>query len=244
MDLRALAGITREEESDVAGTERETSYVGLGVATRTAGGLSFTGDLLFDRSETKTTTPATSRTEDGIGVSLSVRQDRPNGFVGASLSSRIDDAGRRTRADVTRSFDTRTGALAVSLGVVDQEGTDDLQLVGSLSYSISTPRSVFSAELEQDATTDDGDTVLDTSLTLAYRQEINAVSGWETELGYFASDELNGDDDNRTTASVAYTRDLTDEWSMRTGYAYSRDDGGDAENSVFFNIERDITFGF
>ncbi len=243
-DLRARAGISREEESDVAGTERDVTYFGLGLATVTAGGLSVTGDLIYDSAETTTTAPATSTTEDGLGFEFTVNQSRPAGFVAAALSSRIDEAGRRTRADVTRSFDTRTGELEVSLGVVDQEGEDDLQLVGSLSYSIEDQRSAFTASVLRDATTDDGETQIDTALRLAYRRDINAVSGWETQLGYFASEELGGTDDNRTTASVAYRRDLTEEWSMRTGYAYSKDDDGDAENSVFFNIQRDITFGF
>lgn len=244
MDLRALAGIQVEKDQDAAGSETETSYVGLGLATQTAGGLSFTGDVFFDQTETTTTTPVSSVSEDGIGFSLAATQVRPDGFIAGTLTSRIDDAGRRTRAEVTRSFTTKTGELEVSLGVVDQEGSDDLQLVGSVAYSIETPRSTFTVALEQDASTDDGDTVVDTSLELGYRREINAVSGWEADLGYFATDELNGDDDNRTTASLAYTRDLTDEWSMRTGYAYSKDDGSDASNSVFFTLQRDITFGF
>ncbi len=243
-DLRARAGIRQEDESDAAGTERRTTYVGLGVGTETVSGLTVTGDLFFDDTETTTAAPASSSSEDGLGVELSVNQPRPNGFVGASLSSRIDEAGRRTRADVTRGFDTRTGQLAVSLGVVDQEDADDLQVVGSVNYSVETPRSVLSANLERDATTDDGETQVDTSLRLAYRRDINAVSGWETQLGYFASEEIGGTDDNRTTARFTYRRDFTDEWSMRTGYQYSKDEDGDAENSVFFNLERDITFGF
>ncbi len=243
-NLRARAGIRQEDEGDAAGTERQTTYVGIGIGTETAGGLSVTGDLFFDDTETTTTAPPSTATEDGIGVELSVSQARRDGFVAASLSSRIDEAGRRTRADVTRSFDMRTGQLDVSLGVVDQEDADDLELVGSLNYTVETRSSVLSAELERDATTDDGETKVDTSLRLAYRRDINAVSGWETQLGYFASEELDGTDDNRTTASVTYRRDLTEEWSMRTGYAYSKDDDGDAENSVFFNIRRDITFGF
>jgi len=31
---------------------------------------------------------------------------------------------------------------------------------------------------------------------------------------------------------------------MLTGYEYTRDDNGDDENSIFLNIQRDITFGF
>lgn len=242
--LRLRAGLSHEDERDVAGTDRETHYLGIGLSSTTASGLSFTGDLLFDETETTTVIPASRTSESGVGVELEVTQDRPNGFFSASLTSRVDEAGRRTRADVTRGFDTKTGAVELSLGVVDQEGADDAQIVGSLKYTVETPRSVFTADLSRDASTDDGDTSVDTALTLAYRREINALSGWEAELGYVATEELGGPDDNRTTASFAYTRNLNQDWSLRTGYAYSKDDDGDAENSVFFNIQRDIAFGF
>lgn len=243
MSLRALAGIEKIEESDATNTERENTYVGLGVGGETAGGLSFSADILYDQTEVVTSLPSTT-SDDGIGIELAVTQDRRNGSIGASLSSRIDDVGRRTAVMVNRSLDLRNGGLDVSLGAVDQEGESNLQVVGGFAYSAETPRGEVSANLSQSAGSSDGDTVISTSLELAYSEAINASSGWEAELGYVATNELAGDDDNRTTASIAYVRDLTADWSMRTGYEYSRDNGGDASNSVFFNIERDITFGF
>lgn len=243
MSLRALAGIEKVDESDATDTERENKYVGLGVETVSAGGLSFSADILLDRSEVTTSIPS-STSDSGIGVELAVTQTRRNGSVGASLSSRIDDVGRRTTVMVNRSLDLRNGGLDVSLGVVDQEGEDDLQIVGELSYSAETPRGALSARLNQAAVTSDGDTTISTNLLLGYNEAINAYSGWEAALGYFASDELAGDDENRATASIAYLRELTPDWSMRTGYEYVRDDDGDDSNSVFFKIERDITFGF
>ena len=245
LSLRARAGISRVEEDDLAGeTERENRYVGLGVGGETPGGLTFAADIIFDESEVTNAVPSTT-TNDGVGFDISLLQQRRNGTIGAEFSSRTDDAGRRTTAEVNRSFDLRTGALAFAIGVVDQEGVDDLQVVGRLEYAAETPRGEVSASITQDAVSDDGDTEVSTSLALAYRQEINAFSGWEAELTYDASEELIGaDDDDSTTAVLAYTRDLTNEWSMRTGYEITRDSAGDTSNSVFFNIERDITFGF
>ena len=244
LSLRARAGIERVEEDDLDDTERENSYVGLGVGGETAGGLTFSADILFDESEV-TPSPPSSTTDDGIGFEIALQQERPNGSLGADISSRIDDTGRRTTAEVNRRFDLRNGELAFAIGVVDQEGVDDLQLIGRLEYAAETPRGEVSASIAQDAVSDDGDTVVSTSLALAYRQEINAVSGWEAELTYDASEELLGpEDDDSTTATLAYTRDLTEEWSMRTGYEITRDSDGDTSNSVFFNIGRDITFGF
>lgn len=242
--LRARAGIERTEEDDGSDTERETRYVGLGVATSNGRGLSFTADVLYDESEVTTSAPS-STTEDGIGVEMAVTQARPNGSIGATLTSRIDDTGRRTTAAVNRNLDLRNGALAFSLGIVDQEGVDDLQLIGDITYEAPTPRGAVSARLAQSAASSDGDTVVSTSLALAYRQEINSFSGWEAAFTYAATDELgSGDDEDRASASVAYTRNLTADWSMRTGYEYVRDDDGDESNSLFLTVERDITFGF
>ena len=67
----------------------------------------------------------------------------------------------------------------------------------------------------------------------------------ESVLPLIDVDELAAnEDDNETTASIAYRRELTSDWSMLTGYEYTRDDNGDDENSIFLNIQRDITFGF
>lgn len=234
--LRLRAGITHTDEE--VGTDTETTYVGVGASTETGNGLTVTGDILFDRSEGTTT-------EDGLGIDLNVTQQRPYGSVSGTLASRIDEAGRRTTLRVGRSVGTPTGELSYSLGLVDQEGQSGLEVIGDVSYSMATPRGGdFTVRAARDAGTDDTDTVISTSLRLAYSEPINAVSRWDASLGYFATDELGGDEDSRTTATLGYTRDLTSEWSLNTGYEYSRDEDGEDENAVFFNITRDITFGF
>ena len=159
MSLRALAGIERIEEDDGFDTERENRYVGLGIASENGSGLSFSADIIFDESEVTTSIPTTT-TDDGLGFEIAVTQERPNGSIGGSLSSRIDDTGRRTTAMVNRSLDLRTGDLSVSLGVVDQEGVSDLQLVGGLVYNKELPRGALSASVSQAATSSDGDTVV------------------------------------------------------------------------------------
>ncbi len=240
--FRAVAGITENDED--GGDETTDTYVGVGIEGETAGGLSYVGDLVFDRSETNGTV-----TDDGVGVDIGVTQARADGAVTVDLSSRIDEAGRRTSAEVGRSFDLPAGQLAFSLGVVDQEGDDSLHAIGGLDYTRDLPRGALSASLSQNAATSSGDAVISTSLALAYRAEIDANSGWQAQLSYVENDELGStDDDNRTSASLTYSRALTDEWDMRTGVEFQRiNENGAADrssNTLFFNIERDITFGF
>lgn len=248
LTLRTTAGITRTDEDDAVSTEREESFVGIGLETETAGGLSIVGDLLYDTTEVTDTTPSTTR-DDGIGIDLGITQDRPDGSLHVALSSRIDEAGRRSLAEVTRSFDMPSGEIAFSLGVLDQEGEDSLQVIGGLEYFRELPRGGITASLRQDATSRDGAAFLNTLASLNYTQEINEISDWSAGLSYTASDRLGGtDDDSRATATFTYTRELAEDWSMSTGFEHTRvTDTGTPDrssNAVFFNIRRDITFGF
>lgn len=248
LTARALAGIAREDEDDAASTETRDTYVGLGIGGETAGGLSFTGDLLFDRSETTVAGPTTT-TDEGVGVEVSVTQDRPDGSIGADVSSRIGDDGRRTEASVNRNFDMRNGEFGFSLGVVDQDGDDTLRPAASVLYRQETPRGGLTASLTQEPSIDSGDAYVNTSIEIDYEEAINEVSGWAAGVAYTASNQVGGgDDDSRATATIAYSRALTEEWRMRTGLEHIResDSGASTEssNTLFFNIERDITFGF
>ncbi|MDA8586156.1 hypothetical protein N9L47_07745 [Rhodobacteraceae bacterium] len=246
--LRGLAGYRDTDEEDLLETEREFSFFGLGLETETASGLQIVGDVLFDHSETTTNAPS-EVTEEGLGGELAITQLRPNGTIGFVLSSRIDESGRRSLARVTRSLDTPTGGLSFSLGVVNQADSDDLEFIGGLGYSRELPRGTLVANLTQEASSRDGDAFLNTSISVDYSQIINSVSGWQAELAYVSSEELGGaDDDSRASAVLSYTRELTEDWNMRAGVEFIRDIQENAantnSNTVFFNIERDITFGF
>ncbi|NNF92190.1 MAG: hypothetical protein HKM96_12430 [Boseongicola sp.] len=240
--FRALAGISTESEAGAI-SDTDNSYIGVGVGGATAGGLNYTGDLLFDRSEFN------GVVDDGFGVNISVTQERPRGPIGFDLASRIDDSGRRTSAIANRTIALPDGSLGFSLGVVDQEGDDSIRPTGSLSYQKDTKDGSLTASLTQAPSIDAGTVYGNTSLALGYTQSINAVSGWAADVTYTSVDELNGImDDERTTARITYTRSLTPEWQMNTGFQHIREieDSGPTEtsNTVFFNIRRDITFGF
>ena len=243
LTIRALAGIERTDEDDLTSTETEDTYVGIGAQATTAGGLSVTGDILYDRTETTVAGPTTT-TEDGIGIDITVAQTRPDGLIELALSSRVDDAGRRTSAEVRRDFDLRNGALALSLGVVDQEDDDQLRLIGGIAVDRDTKRGTLAASLVQDASTSDGDPTINTVFDVNLTQEINNVSSWSAGLGFVSTDTTGGTYDSRSTATFSYSRDLTEDWELNTGVEYSKDRGEDSTNTVFLNIRRDFTFGF
>lgn len=239
--IRVLAGTSREDEDGVPDDTINT-FAGLGIGGSTRGGLVYSADLIYDRSET-------SVVEDGLGAAVSVTQARPNGSIGADVTSRIIDGLRRTEASVNRGFTTPASSFGFALGVVDQEGDDSLRPLASLSYQRGTRDQTLSASLSQSPSLDSGIAYGNTSITVGYTQAINANSGWTAAFNYTAVNEFNGtDDDDRTTARLTYTRTLTQEWQMNTGVQHTREStgGGSTEtsNMVFFNIQRDITFGF
>ena len=246
LTYRLRAGYDLLEEDDLTSTETTTTYYGAGVEGETAGGLSFFGDLLYDRAEIDT---GGTTVRDGIGIDLGLTQERNNGTFGLAVASRVDDEGRRSSAIASRAMELPTGALSFSLGVVEQEGDDELRLAGGVNYLRETPRGGLTVELSQDITAEDGDTFRDTRLEVGFVEEINMISAFEARLGYVMSDELGGsDDDKETIATLTYRRDLTEDWQMRAGYErtiLSTEGGTDrTQNSIFLNVERDFAFGF
>lgn len=241
------AGRSEEVEDDAFEITRTISYVGAGVEGEIRSGLRYSTQVTFDNSETQFGDTVVSE-DDGVGIELNVVQDRPDGALTFGASSRIDDAGRLTTASVGRSFDLPLGNLSLSLGVADRDD-DDTAFTAGLTYLRETPNGALTASLVQRPSTNDGDATINTDLSVGYRQDLSPVSGWDASLEYSALSPFgSGSDDSRTSASIAYNRELTEDWGLRTGLRHSRatEDGGDTRtsNTVFFNIERDITFGF
>lgn len=239
--VRGLAGYATENEEGVA-VDTNTTYVGVGFEDATAGGLSYSADILFDRVET-------GMTENGVGIDLAMTQTRPGGDFGVDVTSRIDEDGRRTEASVRQSFELPTGGLAYSLGVVDLEGDSSLRPRGALTYSRDLKTAAISARLALEPSSDGTTVTNDAEIALDYSRVINSSAGWSAALSYRVADEVGSSaDDERAAARITYTHSLTDEWEMNAGVEHVREiDGGgptESSNTVFFNIQRDITFGF
>lgn len=241
---RLLAGVSVEDEA--TGVRRENSYVGVGLAGETRGGLTFSTDVTFDRSETSDNGTLTSE-QDGVGFSLAFSQDRPLGAYNLSIGSRVDDAGRSSRINLGRTMDLPRGSLSWSIGVEDFDNTDP-DVIGSVAFTRQMRASSFTASLSRDSRVDNSVPYTDTRLSLTYQGELSPVSNWSASLSYFEDEELNGPDDStRTSATVGYSRELTEDWRLNTGYSYTRVENPTDDrdrNTVFLNLQRDITFGF
>ncbi len=249
LTFRAVAGISRQEDVNAFTEENDVNYIGFGIETETSTGLSIVGDILIDDTET-TVDGITTDDEDGVGFDVLVRQDRPNGEIGAVFSSRIDGSGRRTEASVGRQFDLPTGGFGFSLGLVDQEDGDTRFTTG-LNYLRDTPIGRVTANLTQRPSTDIDEAFLNTSIDLGITREISPVSEIGATFRYGRARGLSDSDndiDARTSLGLTYQRDITQDWGLTAGYEYTRsEDEGEptaTRNTFFFNIGRDFDFGF
>ncbi len=247
LTARLLTGIDNQKYGDATMTKRRNTYVGVGLEGETGGGLSYSADLTLDRSKTTEFGSITSD-EDGVGFSVTAIQDRPDGSLGLEFGSRIDDSGRRTSASIQRSIDLPNGALSLALGLVDQEDSDT-EITTHVTYTRELADRSISANIVQQPTTDDGAAFLNTTIQLNYEQAINSVSSWDAALSYGSTSEFgDADSDTRTSATIAYSHDLTEDWRLRAGISTTRindDDGDDrSQNTVFLSVGRDFSFGF
>ena len=247
LTARAVAGYNRSDTEDALSTSRRNNYVGAGVEVETAGGMNYTGDITLDQTETFEL-GALASDDSGVGISLGAMLDRSNGYIGFDISSRIDDSGRRNTASVSRSFDLSNGALFLSLGVAEQDGSDT-ELTTRVSYTREYSDSILQADVIQRPSTSDGDAFLNSSIRINFMKEINEISSWDAGFSYGSASVFGEPDgDTRTSATVAYSRDLTEDWTLRAGVEVVQidDDGGAdrSSNTVFVNIGRDFSFGF
>ncbi|MBT8414526.1 MAG: hypothetical protein KJO30_09380 [Boseongicola sp.] len=244
---RLTGAYSKTDVDDLAETSRSTQSIGAGVTTQTRTGMELTADLSIDSAETLSGDVVTDE-DDGLGLSFGVLQPRPDGAIAASLSSRIDNSGRRTSASVTRSFDLPTGGLTLSLGVVEQED-QDLEFTTRVGYTRQAAGGTLTANIVQSPSTSDGDAFLNTSLDLGFEAPINTVSSWGADFSYGSAAQFGEEDgDERTAAGVRYTRDLNEDWALNAGLRHVRisEDGANSRtsNTLFLNVGRDFSFGF
>jgi hypothetical protein len=244
---RLTTNYVKTEIDDLVDTSRTSQSIGTGVTTQTRTGLELSADISIDSAETLNGSTVTNES-DGLGLSFGVLQPRPDGTLAASLSSRIDNSGRRTSASVTRSFDLPTGGLTLSLGVVDQED-EDLEFTTQLGYTREAAGGTLTANLVQSPSTSDGDAFLNTSVGLGFEAPINSISSWSADFSYGSAAQFGEEDgDERTAAGIRYTRDLNEDWALNAGLRHVRitEDGADkrTSNTLFLNVGRDFSFGF
>ena len=194
-------------------------------------------------TEERTTNAITE--ESGTIGSLGIARELPTGNLRLGVATSEASTGRRS--DVQLSFDGERDLkqYGFSIGAVRNPNGDN-DLFGSVNYAYQLPTSSVSVGLSQSYTTDsDGDDIESTRANLSYQYQISDISSLGFSLSHSEVSDGAGSDSEVQTASATYSRSVTEDWRLRTGLKYTRqDDSTDVakSNEIFLNLSRSFEF--
>jgi hypothetical protein len=246
MDLTFASSYAERDEEDDDDTVETNTANRIGLSFRNSAGLRASASIGYQADEITRTIDGDRVTEreDEPVLSFSVTQARRDGTITASLAQRVVSTGPRTDLLVGRSLDLPRAELSASLGVSVGDEGDSVSGIGQVSYVQPLPRGRLSVSARQSVATDDGDDDLFTSASLGYSHDISRLSSLSLSLGVSAVESLedDGTDRQRVSASVSWSRQLTEDWSFNMGYRHNTqretDEDPIVENAVFANFGR------
>lgn len=221
----------------------DTTTTGLTTGTRLRFSEVLTGTLSL--GFTREDEDGAPDTTDTLTASFGLERALANGSASLALSQSSEDGGEdRTTLAIGRTLELPDGALSARLGISrsDLGGTD---VVGGLDWIHRLPDGEITASLERSASydADDGETTVDTAVSLGWMHEINAVSSIAFDLSWALSDAAS-ERIEETEFGATYSTALTADWRLDSGLRYSlRDDAdGRAESPlVFVSLGRSFT---
>ena len=234
---------------DTPDTDRQTASINLGLTQA----LSQVGtlDVLlgFQQIDTDETIGGLrqSETDTGLIGSIDLTRELTRGTIGTSFNVSESVNGRTATWLVSRAMPLPRGALEISLGVAS-DVDDSILPVGSLEFTHEMKRSTLTASLERQVSTSSRSNELRTTrASLGYSYEINSLSDLSFSANVAELDQAGGPTVNDTTRAdlrAVYSRDLTQDWRLSSGYEYRiRDEetvGSATSNRIFLTLERDF----
>ena len=246
-DFSLTASASQTDYQNTTQTFRDGRDLSLGYSQDLRPGLALQASLGQSRTTT-TEIGFADVTSEGATGSLGLNADMVNGTASVLLSSTQDAVGARQSLSFGRSVDLPTGKLSATVGLSGRSG-EDSQLIGNLSYSYALPTDSFGVTLSrQVALNADSQDVANVALGVTYQHQINDLSSLGLSMNLFATGSGGSagvDDVSRQTLSATYSRDLTADWQLSTGYEFRNLDqasvGAAQSNSVFLTISRKFT---
>jgi hypothetical protein len=235
---------------DAPQTDRRTSSVNLGLTQALSPIDTLDVSLGFQSIETDETILGVrqSDTETGVVGSFDLTRELTRGTIGTTFDLRESVNGQTATWLVNRAVPLPRGAIEISLGATS-DVSDTIRPVGSVDFTHEMVRSTLTASLErQVATSSRSNELRTTSASLAYNYEINSLSDVNFSANYAELSRAGGpavNDTTRTDLRATYSRRLTRDWRLSSGYEYRmRDETGVSSatsNRVFLTLERDFT---
>ena len=239
----------REDNDNVLATQRRSRNASVGLRQDVSAILSLQAELGYGWNTTDQTVfglPFTRRS-DGVYGQAAFSLDRPNGNASLIVSADRDSEGVRNALRVGRSFTLPGGdRFDGDLGVSARSG-GSARLVGSMRYAKALPTGRLEARFDRGVSLNANNVdVASTLVGLTLSHEISAVSDLSVRADYSRTDggTLGGVTNaaSRQAIRASYTRDLTRDWSLETGYQYRHLKDGSSRsassNSVFLTIGR------
>lgn len=235
---------------DAVLTDRRTTSASLGLTHALSSTDTFDISVGLQEIETDETIFGTRRseTEDGVIGSIGFSRELASGSIGTTLD--LDDSinGQSATWLANRAWLLPRGSVEISLGVTS-DVDDTIRPVGSVDFIHRMLRSTFSASLSQQVTTSSQSNELRTTqASLGYDYQINSLSSIGFAADYAEIDRIGSivpDDTRRTNLRATYSRSLTADWQLSSGYEYRvREESGTAtatSNRVFLTLQRDFT---
>ncbi|WP_417463009.1 hypothetical protein [Kordiimonas sp.] len=234
---------------DVPQTDRQTSSVNLGL-TQALSQIDTLDILLGLQSiETEETILGIrdSDTQTGVIGRIDLTRELTRGTIGTSFNLRESVNGRTATWLVNRAMPLPRGEIAISLGATS-DVDDTVRPVGSLDFTHEMKRSTLTASLSrQVATSSRSNELRTTQASLGYNYEINSLSDIAFSANFAEVKQAGGpavNDTTRTDLRATYSRNLTPDWRLSSGYEYRlRDEtgvGNATSNRVFLTLERDF----
>jgi hypothetical protein len=234
---------------DTPRTDRRTVSVNLGFTQALSPMDTLEGALGFQEIETEETIAGARRTETDTGTigKLAFERELERGTIGTSFDLRESVNGTTATWRVSRAMPLPRGTFEVALGATS-DVSDTLHPVGRVGLTREMKSGTLAASIERQVSTSSRSNELRTTrASLGYSYRVNSVSDLElsataAELARAGGPAVN--DTLRADLGATYSRDLTRDWQLSTGYEYRlRDEAGAGRatsNRVFLTLEWEL----
>ncbi len=235
---------------DAVLTDRETSSINVGLTKALSATDTLDVSLGYQEIALKQTIMGTRQSQTFTGVigSLDLTRELPRGSIGTSVDLSESVNGRTATWLVTRAMLLPRGSLDISVGATS-DVDDTIRPVGSVGFTHQMKRSTLSGSLErQVATSSESSELRTTRALLDYNYEINSISDLGFSASYAEQERIGGigtaSDTTRLDLRATYSRELTRDWQVSSGYEYRQRDetgvGSATSNRVFLTLEREF----
>lgn len=244
---RLSAGQTNYRADDLAQTDRTTTDLSMGIAYDMSASLHL--DAQVGHTEVETQTGLTTNTKSGLNGAVTLTQDLTNGTVFGSISSVLNQNGKRVSLTFGRDLQLPTGNLRATVGLTDAD-VGRSAVIGTLAYSKQLSNGTLDLSVRRSASTNNlNQEILDTRVGAALGFPVNATSQLKLSFDYGRSEDAGSTGVptiQTSNLTAAYSHDLTSDWSLTGGMTLrTRTETGlaDAQSTALF-VTIDRTFSY